>query len=394
MRRRTVAVVVFIGVVVVAATVLGLVFGLKKPPAAAASPQTAEPADIERVCSDRSLSRASCEQLKFEWDASKRNAVSSCDAENADADARLECVAKRMTRLGAAADLFASAGAAVYPENYHALRMRVDSQYVCESDGALVVGGTAPALVRFAKRGSEWTIETPDALRVVVVTESGALALRPRAGSVAARFVAGGTLYPSSITLSPVSRTGSALRSAAGSSVEVRLERAVNGLLVEVKQTADELSTFEYAANVSAIDIINRSGCCVDIGGKCAGASAAAQRLRFPLCCGCVDSDPRWCAWKASADAAVVDEGELSRLCCSTRQRMFDVGPDYGECGKGTNLPGQYSKCDPSEEHTFTFVPAGAWALAPSGVRIPAFGRVAFMRTVRAGYRGVRCSTV
>lgn len=392
MRRRTAALVGFIFLVAVVATVLGLVFGLKKKPATSPSEQSEEPADIERVCSDHSLSRASCEQLKYEWDASKRNAVSSCDAENADADARLECFAKRMTRLGAAADLLASSDSAVYPENYHALRMRVDSQYVCESDGALVVGGTAPALVRFAKRGSEWTIETPDASRVVVVSESGALVLRPRAGTVAARFVAGGTLYPSSITLSPVSRTGSALRSAAGSSVEVRLERAVSGLLVEVKLTAGELSTFEYAANVSAIDIISRSGCCVEIGGKCAGASAAAQSQRFPLCCGCVDSDPRWCAWKASADAAVVDEGELSRRCCSTRARMFDVGPDYTECAKGTNLPGQYSKCDPSEEHTFTFVPAGVWELAPNGVRIPAFGRVAFMRTVGAGYRGVRCT--
>ena len=390
MRRRTVAIVAIL-LCVATATFFGLFFGLKK--GAQTEQLTAEPpaADIERVCSDRALSRASCEQLKFEWDASKRNAVSSCDAENADADARLECVAKRMTRLGSAADLFASSGSAVYPENYHALRMRVDSQYVCESGGALVVGGTTPVLVRFAKRGSEWSIETPDSSRVVVVSESGALALVPR-GTVAARFVAGGTVYPSSITLSPVSRDGSALRSVAGSSVEVRLERALNGLLVEVKLTAEELSTFEYAANVSAIDIINRSGCCVDIAGKCSGASAAAQKQRFPLCCGCVDSDPRWCAWKASADASVVEEGELSRLCCSTRQRMFDVGPDYGECAKGTNLPGQYSKCDPSEEHTFTFVPAGAWALAPNGVRIPAFGRVAFMRTVGAGYRGVRCT--
>ena len=391
MHRRTVAIIAIVFCVAVATT-LGLFFGLKKP-ATIQSAQSAEPVDLARVCSDRALSRTSCEQLKFEWDASKRNAVSSCDAENADADARLACVAKRMTRLGSAADLFATSGGAVYPENYPALRMRVDSQFVCESDGALVVGGTSPVLVRFAKRGSEWTIETPDASRVVVVSESGALALRPRAGSVAARFVAGGTLYPSSITLSPVSRNGSALRSAAGSSVEVRLVRAVSGLLVEVKLTADELSTFEYASNVSAIDAINGSGCCVEIGGKCAGAAAAAQMQRFPLCCGCVDSDPRWCAWKASADAAVVDEGELARLCCSTRARMFDVGPDYTECAKGANLPGQYSKCDPSEEHTFTFVPAGAWALAPNGVRIPAFGRVAFMRTVGAGYRGVRCTT-
>jgi hypothetical protein len=296
-----------------------------------------------------------------------------------------------MTRLGSAGDLFSLAGGAVYPENYHALRLRVDSQYVCESNGALVVGGTTPVLVRFAKRGSEWTIETADAERVVVVSDSGALALRPRS-SVSARFVAGGTPFPSSITLSPLARDGSALRSVPGSSVEVRLERAVSGLLVEVKLTADELSTLEYASNVSAIDTINRAGCCVKLGGQCAGAAAAAQKARFPLCCGCVDSDARWCAWKASADAAVVDEGQLAQLCCSTRARMLDVGPDYTECAKGGNLPGQYAKCDPSEEHTFTFVPAGTWALAPSGVRIPAFGRVAFMRAVSAGYRGVRCT--
>ena len=374
-------------------TFLALFFGLRKPSANAQSAQSAEPADLERVCSDRALSRASCEQLKYEWDASKRNAVSSCDAEHTDADARIECVAKRMTRLGSSADLFASSGGPVYPENYHALRLRVDSHYVCESNGALVVGGTAPVLVRFAKRGSEWTIETPDAARVVVVSESGALELRPRASKAAARFVAKGTVYPSSIALSPLSRVGSSLRSVAGSSVEVRLERAVDGLLVEVKLTAEELSTFEYAANVSAIDIVNRSGCCVEIGGKCSGASAPAQKQRFPLCCGCVDSDPRWCAWKASADAAVVEEGDLARSCCSTRARMFDVGPDYRECSdaKGVDLPGQYAKCEPSEEHTFTFVPAGTWALAPNGVRIPAFGRVTFMRTVGAGYRGVRC---
>lgn len=384
MRRLTVALVLV--ALVATASALGLYFGLKRvdPPAEEAV------VDLERVCAERALSRASCERLKYEWDASKRNAVSSCDAEHTGADARVECVAQRMTRLGSAADLFASTGAPVYPENYHALKMRVDSQYVCEADGALVVGGATPVLVRFAKRGAEWTIETADAARVVVVSERGELALAPRAGN-AARFVCAGTLYPSSITLAPVALDGRALRSAAGSSIEVRLERPASGLLVEVKMSASELSTFEYSANVAAIDKINASGCCANLGGGCSGAAAAAQISRYPLCCGCVDADPRWCAWKASVDAAVVDEGPLASSCCSTRQRMFDVGPDYTACAKGVDLPGQYPKCDPSEEHTFTFVPAGAWALAPNGVRVPAYGRVAFMRAARAGYRGVRC---
>jgi hypothetical protein len=144
------------------------------------------------------------------------------------------------------------------------------------------------------------------------------------------------------------------------------------------------------------MDAVNGSGCCKSLLGKCTGASAAAQREQFPLCCGaCADAE-KWCAWKAAADASVLDEtGDVARKCCASRNLMLDVTPDYGSCGKpsaGTQLPGQYAaKCEPSDEHTFTFVPAGAWALAPNGVRLPAYGRVLFMRGVSAGYRGVRC---
>lgn len=383
--RVAVAVAVVVAVLVVVGTTVGLVLGLRRRADAPSAAPSAAP-DLDRVCAERALSTASCERLKYEYEASQRNAVASCDAEHADADARLECVAARITRLGAAADLLTSG--AVYPENYAALRLRVDSQYVCESGGALVVGGAAPVLVRFAKRGGEWTIETPDAARVVVVGARGELALAVGSRASAAAFAVGGTPFPSSVTLAPVARDGAALRSVAGASVEVRLERPVAGLLVEVKLTASELSRLEYSSNVAAIDTINRSGCCVSLGAQC----TPAQRQRYPLCCGCADSDARYCAWKASVDASVVDEGALARLCCSTRARMLDVGPDYADCGKHVDLPGQYAKCGPSDEHTFTFVPAGVWGLAPNGVRLPAYGRVLFMRTARAGYRGVRCT--
>ena len=387
MRRKT-AIAIAIAVGALVALVVGLGLGLKPAP----SEPREDEEGVEAICASRGLLHAKCEALRVEWDASKRNVLASCEAQHVDRDARNACFEARMTRTGAAKDLYAEG--AVYPETYPALRMRVASEYVCEgAGGALVVGGDAPVLVRFAKRGAEWTIETHDAARVVVVAPGGALALAKRP---AARFVVGGTDLASEITLAPVARAGSSLRAVAGGSVEVRLERPV-GLPVDVRSDAAARASLEYAANVAAMDKIN-SGCCAQMlsGGKCEGASAAAQRARHPLCCGgCADADARWCAWRAAADASVLDEtGDVARQCCASRTRMLDVGPDYASCeSDAPELPGQYAaKCEPKEEHTFTFVPAGVWALAPNGVRVPAYGRVLFMRTVNAGYRGVRCA--
>ena len=388
--RAKVAIAVAIAVVVV---VVGLVVGFavhkKKTPSAEAS----EEADIGQVCAARGMSSAQCDELRVEWDASKRNALAACEAEHADKDARNACVEVRMTRSRDAADMYAEG--AVYPETYAKLSMRVGSEDVCESpDGALVVGGGSPVFVRFVKQGSEWTIETPDAARVVVVAPGGALALAAR--GVAARFVATRGALPSSISLSPVARVGAALVVSAGASVDVKLVHPV-GVPVEARLDARELATLQSAMNVAAIDAVNGSGCCVTMRRKCTGPSAAAQRERFPLCCGaCADAE-KWCAWKAAADASVLDEtGDVARKCCASRHLMLDVTPDYKFCEKPsetTQLPGQYAaKCEPRDEHTFTFVPAGAWALAPNGVRVPAYGRVLFMRGVSAGYRGVRCA--
>ena len=383
---------VAIAVVAVLVVVVGLVVGFAVHKKNSTSAESPEEADIGQVCAARGMSSAQCDELRVEWDASKRNALAACEAEHEDRDARNACVEARMTRSRAAADMYAEG--AVYPENYAKLSMRVGSEDVCESpDGALVVGGGSPVFVRFAKQRSEWTIETPDAARVVVVAPGGALAFAAR--GVAARFVATRGALPSSIALAPVARVGAALVVSAGASVDVKLVHPV-GLPVEVRLDAQELATLESAMNVAAMDAVNGSGCCKSLLGKCTGASAAAQREQFPLCCGaCADAE-KWCAWKAAADASVLDEtGDVARTCCASRNLMLDVTTDYGSCGKpsaGTQLPGQYAaKCEPSDEHTFTFVPAGAWALAPNGVRLPAYGRVLFMRGVSAGYRGVRC---
>jgi hypothetical protein len=412
MRRSNLVFVIFAGLVVVTALVLGLYFGLAQSRTAADPKDPKDPSDpkdddpfdpkeMARRCAVLGVTPARCAEILEEYGMEGT-------AENFDKDVleckkypdqaqATSCILDNLKRASPFEYVFDGKNAAVYPENYPALTLSVDSVDLSlgQSDELALVERGSPLLMTFKVEGKRHSIRTADGRRAVYVATNGALSVGDTATVQPALFDLLGTGVPNTVRIAPVEKRAGKLffRAVVATSIApfviMRLDRRT-GLAVDVTQSTISLTSGEDAWHRAFIIESNDASCCNKLMGTC----SAEQRQKFPLCCSdCKDSTTA-CEWKASIDAAVDD-----RECCFSWSTLPNEAVDYNSClagaGRAEPLPPtlQYArKCDPTPAHTFAVVPPGVWALAPSGVRLPAYGRVAQMRIAGSGFRGVRCA--
>ena len=411
MRRSKVAILIFAGLVVIAALVLGLYFGLAqgpRRPAEGPSDDLDEPLDAKemaRLCANAGVTAARCEQLVGEYGmegtASKFSKDLRTCRQNSDPATVESCILDNLKRSSPFESVFDGAkGSAVYPQNYASLTLSVDSLDLARgpSDELALVASEEPLVMRFVLEGARHSIRTADGEKAVYVATNGLLSIGDFKTVARALFDVSGTGSRNTIHVAPVERRDSKLwyapapAPAASSSaphVTMRLDRR-NGLAVDVALDANWLASSEYWHR-AFVTVRNNASCCTKLINGC----SMQDKQQFPLCCSVCDDTTTECEWKARVDAGVD-----ATACCFSWSTLRNEAIDYNSCRVGSARydpapprPLQYAlKCDPTPEHTFAFVPAGVWDLAPRGVRLPAYGRVAQMRIAGAGFRGVRCA--
>lgn len=427
MRRSKVAILVFAVFLVIAGLVLGLYFGFAQGPHSPAvdpngpkgpnGPNGTEdpfdPKEMARRCAVAGVTQARCADTVGEYGMEGTamnfdNDVRECRKKPDPAQVQ-SCILDNFTRDSSFKDVFdGPKGSAVYPQNYASLTLSVGSMDLARGTSdqlALVASGSPLLVMRFMLEGARHSIRTADGKSAVYVAANGALSIGDISTVTPALFDVRGTGVPNTIHVAPVetrdaklwyasaaSAAASTASTASTAFVTMRLDRR-NGLNVNVGLDGTWLAAQEYGFHREFITDANNASCCDKLISGC----QLDAKVQFPLCCKwCNDTLPT-CAWKASIDAGVDDS-----MCCLSWSTLPNAALDYNSCtrGSGSHDPPppatlQYAlKCDPTPDHTFAFVPSGVWDLAPSGVRLPAYGRVAQMRIAGAGFRGVRCSSI
>jgi len=438
MRRSKVALLIFAGLVAIAALVLGLYFGLAHPqgPQSPDGPGAGDedtqdtqdpldPKEMARLCALSGVTATRCAEIVGEYGmegtaSNFHDDLRQCRLDHTDPAQVQGCILDHIKRFSPFNSVFeGSKSSAVYPQNYASLTLSVDSLDLAlgpSNELALVASGAAgssgssaspPLEMRFVLEGARHSIRTADGKSAVYVATNGVLSIGDVGTVARALFDVRGTGAPNTLHVAPVERSASKLLyapatasaasaasaapSASTAFVTMRLDRR-NGLAVDVALDGTWFAASEYGWHRAFITASGNASCCNKLMGGC----SPVEKSQFPLCCSfCNDTLPT-CAWKASIDAGVD-----ARVCCFSSSTLPNEAIDYNSCRIGTARADpplrtlQYAlKCDPTPDHTFAFVPPGVWDLAPLGVRLPAYGRVAQMRIAGAGFRGVRCSKV
>jgi hypothetical protein len=407
MRRSKLGLMLFIALVVITVAVICVHFAIAPTSAGGTdSPDVPNEAPsneaLSTLCKSSNFTDEFCADLvryASSTDGIQKfnDAVSTCGTSTSSQ----ECIRENMTANSMFQELIPQDRSLlrVYPQNYRSVTLSVDDKLIVKGqDNSLVLEGTGvPLVMRFVlEADNQYSIQTADATEAVYVGTDNALSLES-IGLLksSARFDVRGTAAGDSATVAvaPLTDKDGKLyftrrpeTPLSVRSVSMRL-RQVNNQYVDVYKDPGMLSDLQWAANRAVIKVTNNAGCCITTWSQNdAKVCTDTMRARYPLCCANCKDEGTWCVWKTPIDAGITDTE-----CCLTWSMLPNQAEDYDVC----NGPNQYTrydqKCDPPDELTFGRVPPGVWTLAPDGVRLPAYGRVAQMRLVSAGYRGDQC---